>query len=215
MTFATDIDLLHWEPSLFSEASSVAQTLLAGTGTLAETSFTISSGSLTDAHIEPGEVIALGASINGSFPIVSIDSATSLTLSVLFDQLFPDSGDAETEPPTPASGSDIAFSIRTFWPQRRIVSELLIQAAGLQPSDAGKILNPAALTRPCVLGTLQMIYTALAAAADSPANLLARADLYQGLYRNALRSAAVEIDFNGDGRVDALRQLNILHLHRA
>jgi hypothetical protein len=213
MNFANDVDLLHWEPNLLRDASAVAQTLLAGTGTLAGTTFTISSGSLSDAHIEANHVIVLGSPINGSFPIVSIENATALTLSVLFDQLFPDPGD-DVQTLSPGSGSGLTFSIRTFWPQLRIISELLCQAAGLQIDDAAQILNPQSLNHACALGALQMIYTALAAAAEDPTNLLARADLYQGLYRRAMRSASVQIDLNNDGVADIVRQLNVLQLQR-
>jgi hypothetical protein len=40
MTFATDIDLLHWEPNILKDAAAVAQTILTGTGALSGTTFT-------------------------------------------------------------------------------------------------------------------------------------------------------------------------------
>jgi hypothetical protein len=216
-TFATDTDLLHWEPSLLrDDAAAVAQTLLAGTGTLAAgATFTIDSGSLIDAHVVAMDhVVALGAPINGAFPIVSVESATVLKLSVIYDQLYPDEG--EGSPWAPGSGSGIAFDIRTFWPQRRIVSELLCQAAGVKLEDASdRILNPDALRRPCVLGALNMIYCALAAAAAEPGYLVARAEMYERLYRRALRAVQVEIDLNDDGVAEVRRRLNVLELHRA
>ena len=100
----------------------------------------------------------------------------------------------------------------TFWAQRRVVSEFLLQAAGV--SDPATILNPEMFRRPCTLGTLNMIYSALAAAADDPTDLSVRADLYERLYRRALRSTRIEIDTNGDGQVDHLRDLSILQFNR-
>ncbi|HTL30684.1 MAG TPA: hypothetical protein VL282_15740 [Tepidisphaeraceae bacterium] len=208
--FCTDTDLLHWEPALLRTASFVSQTLLAGTGNLAGTTFTISSGSFTASHVEADQTIALDGTINGCFSIMTVDSATQLTLSVLYDQLFDDN--PEASPITSATG--IAYAIRSFWAQRQIVSEMLMQAIGLEPDESSKIANSDALRRPCVLGTIQMIYSALAAAADDPAALIVRADLYERLYRRALRNTKVELDLDGDGYADTVRALNIVELRR-
>jgi hypothetical protein len=214
MTFCTDIDLLHWEPNILKDATFASQALLSGTGDLAGTAFTLSSGSLATAHITAGMAIVLSGGVAGTFPIVSVDSATQLTLSVLFDGLYPTAGDAEASPIATASGLD--FIIRTFWPQRRVVSELLLQAAGLDPTgDAAEtIVNPGALKRVCTLGTLHLIYSALAAVAEEPAHLNTRVDMYERLYRRALRSTTVELDSDGDGRADTARALNVLRLER-
>lgn len=212
-SFATDIDLLHWEPRLMQDAAAVAQTLLAGTADLSGSVLTLTSGSLTDAPITTEHVVTLGDPVAGSFPIVSINSSTVLSLSVLHDQLYPAEGAGE--PWAPFSGSGIGYSIRTFWPQRAIVSELLLQAARVKRQNVASILNPEVLKRPCVLGSLQMIYTALAAAASEPAPLLVRAELYERLYRRALGAARIDLDFNGDGVIDTSRLLGVLQLQRA
>src|SRR5205823_4969157 len=214
MTFCTDIDLLHWEPNILRDAAFASQTLISGTGNLAGTTFTLASGSLTAAHVTVDEVIVLTGATQGCYPVVSIDSATQLTLSTLYDGLFPTSGDPVASPPGTATG--LSFAIRTFWPQRRVVSELLLQAAGLEASEdaAETIVNPQSLRRACTLGTLHMIYSALAAAAADPTHLLVRVDLYERLYRNALRSATVQIDRNGDGQAEIVRPLNVLELAR-
>ncbi len=214
MIYCTDIDLLHWEPNIFRDAIFASQLLLSGSGALAGTTLTISSGSLTAEHVKPDNVIVLAGALAGSFPIVSIDSATQLTLSVLYDGLFPDSGNPVASPVGTAAALD--YAVRTFWPQRRVVSDLISRAAGIEPDDhePAVILNPAALRRPCALGTLQMIYNALAAASATPEPLSMRADLYERLYRRSLSRARVEIDTNGDGKADVARTLNVLELAR-
>jgi hypothetical protein len=215
LTFCNDIHLLHWEPKIMRDAAFASQALISGTGNLAGSTFTIASGSFLTAHVAQEQVIILTGATQGSYPIVSVDSATQLTLSVLYDGLFPTSGDPMPSPPGMANG--LEYVIRTFWPQRRIVSELLLQAAGLDPSDPDleqKILNPGALQRACTLGTLHMIHSALAAAAENPDNLNTRLELYEGLYRRALRNATVKLDLNLDGRIDALRRLNVMDLER-
>ena len=215
LTFCNDIDLLHWEPNILRDAAFASQTLISGTGNLAGSAFTIASGSLLTAHVAQEQVIVLTGATSGSYPIVSVDSATQLTLSVLYDGLFPTSGDPVPSPLGTANG--LEYVIRTFWPQRRIVSELLLQAAGLDPSDPDaehKIMNPDALRRPCTLGTLHLIHSALAAAATEPEQLNKRAALYENLYRSAFRAATVKLDLDLDGRLDTLRRLNVMNLER-
>jgi hypothetical protein len=217
MIFCNDVDLLHWEPNLFRDAAFASQVLLSGTGDLDGTTFTISSGSLSAAHIAANQVIVLSGAINGSYPIVSVDSDTQLTLSVMYDGLFPDEGEGEPSPPGSASG--LSFTIATFFPQRRVVSNLLVRAAGIGAECPGleqaQIINVEALRRPCALGTLQMIYNALAAVAEVPTPLSIRADLYERLYRRALNQARVEIDLDGDGKADLARLLGMLEMTRA
>lgn len=215
LTFCNDIDLLHWEPGILRDAAFASQTLISGTGDLAGSTFTIASGSFHAAHVAQEQVIVLSGATAGSYPIVSVDSAMQLTLSVLYDGLFPASGEATPSPPGTAAG--LAFVVRTFWPQRRIISELLIQAAGLDPADPDaeqQILNPDALKRACALGALHLIYSALAGAAAEPANLIHRVELYEKLYRRALRNATLKLDLNLDGRIDALRRLNVMEMER-
>lgn len=211
--FATDTDLLHWEPGLFIDAAAAAQTLLGGTGDLAGTLFTVASGSLGDAQIAPDHVIVLGVPIDGCFPVLKIESDTELTLSVLYDQLDPNSQEADPDPVSPGEGTDVPFHIRTFWPQRQAVSDQILQAAGIKHEEIGTIANPEILRRPCVLGTLQMIFTALATG-ESASVQLARAELYGRLYRRALRNAMVEIDTDADGIVDERRSLSVIQLRR-
>jgi hypothetical protein len=219
MTFCTDTDLLHWEPNLLREAAFASQTLLTGTGDLAGTSFTVDgpvgAPSLLAAHVTTDQVIVLTGGTSGSYPIVSVDSATQLTISVLYDGLFPVSGAGVASPI--GTADNLSFAIRTFWPQRRVASDLLLAAAGLDPTrdDLDEVvINPQTLRKPAVLGTLHMIYSALAAAAAEPEALSTRADLYERLYRRALRTSVVELDLNGDGAADTVRPLNVLQLQR-
>lgn len=210
--FATDADLLHWEPSLFIDGAAAAQKLLSGTGSLEGTLFTLDSGSLEAAQIAPGHVIVLPTPIDGSFPILKVESDTTLTLSVLYDDLQPNLPEDSPDPVSPGEGTGLAFEIRTFWPQRKAISDRILQSAG---AALETIVNPQVFRRPCVLGTLEMIFTALATtSADDQETLLNRAGLYERLFERALRNAMVEIDTDQDGIVDERRSLAVVRLNR-
>jgi hypothetical protein len=179
-------------------------------GNLAGITFSLEVGSFDSAHIAAGQVITITNSpiVAGCYPIVSVNSSTELTLSVLYEGL-------RANPPVPSpigTATDLDFSICTFRPQIDIVSQMIDEAAGVAGAT---VTNPEVLRAPCVLGTLQMIYRALAATAEDPVPLLVRADLYERLFRNALRTAAaVELDTDADGVGDVKRPLHFLQLVR-
>jgi hypothetical protein len=185
--------------------------LLAGTGDLSGTSFTITAGSFTTAGIEPGHVITLGGSIDGSFPVLAVNSATSLTLSVLYDRLLPEESAVDARPIGAASA--LPFTIKTCKPQIAVIGELLHQA--IDVTDPTVILNPQDLRRPAALGTLQMLYSASAAVSIDEADLAVRTQMYERLYRRALRAAKIELDLNHDGRTDLIRCPALPRLHRS
>jgi hypothetical protein len=219
MLFCNDADLLYWEPEVLREAAFASQTLDAGTGSLSGTQFSVVTGTVfTSRAVEPGQVIVLSGAVAGCFPIVAITDPFNLQLGVLNDELFPDP--PSTTPPliSPGTASGLDFVIRTFWAQRRVVSDLLSQAVGIIPgtaqAQAAQILNPQALRRAATLGTLQMIYNALAAAASEPAPFTVRADLYERLFRRAMRQAQVDIDLDGDGRADSRRSPGLVRMFR-
>jgi hypothetical protein len=220
MLFCNDADLLYWEPEVLREAAIASQTLDAGTGTLSGTQFSVVTGTIfTTRGVEPGQVIVLSGAVAGCFTIAAVTDPFNLLLGVLNDEFFPD---LPATPPaliSPGNASGLDFVIRTFWAQRRVVSDLLSQAVGIIPGTAqaqvARILNPQALRRAATLGTLQMIYNAMAAAASEPAPFSVRADLYERLFRRAMRQAQVDIDLNGDGRPDARRSPGLVRMVRA
>jgi hypothetical protein len=219
MIFCNDADLLYWEPDVMKDAAFASQTLDAGTGTLAGTTFTMVTGTVfTTQAVEPGNVIVLSGAVVGCFPIVAVPDPSYLQLSVLHEEMFPAAGEPAPTLVSPGGATGVDFVIRSFWPQRRVVSDLLAQAIGLSPgtseASCATILNPQTLRRACVLGTLQMIYSAMAAVADEPAKYSLRADLYERLYRRAMRQAQVDLDLNGDGRADVRRSPGLLRMVR-
>jgi hypothetical protein len=220
MLFCNDTDLLYWEPEVARDAAFASQTLATGTGDVAATTFTRTAGaSFLDQAVEPAQVLVLSGAAVGCYVITAVTDASNLEISVLHDDLFPADGSA---PPAPVgrdtSATGATYAVRTFFAQRKVVSDLLSQAVGIIPgtaaAEASVILNPEALRRACVLGTLQMIYSAVAAAASDPARFTLRADLYERLYRRALQRAQVDLDLNGDGRPDCRRSPGLVRMVR-
>ncbi len=207
----TDIDLLRWEPQIAAEAAFSTQTLFNGTGSVSGTTLTLASGSLSTARVRAGFIACLSGPIVGCFPIVSVDSATTCTLSVIYDGL----DEAPPLPVSPGAGTDLAVAVRSFFPQRKIVSDLLSRMAGVEPGGSSEILNVEAFRKPCVLGTLHMIYSAMSTASfENRADLIIRAELYERLYRKSLRGVIAEIDTDGDGIVNCTRHLRVIHFAR-
>ena len=210
MEFCTDMDLLHWEPTLFRDAVFASQELLGGTGDLDGTNFALNSNLLLVSPVAANHVIVLGEPLCGSYPIVSVNSPTQLSLMVLYDGLWQS---PETDRPVIKG---LSFAIRTFQAQRRVVSDLMKRAAGIEVGSTAtphpQIVNLEAMRRPCVLGTLQSIYNTLAAAGENPNNYRVRADLYERLYRRALCQVRAEVGLDGDRVVDVVRRLNVSEL---
>lgn len=202
--FCSDLDLLHWEPQLFKDAAFVSQTLLSAVGDVDGTTVTLADGLIAAAELAGGEVACVGGAIDGCFPVASIDSATQLTVSVLYDKLFDDPAEPAR---AGASAAGVLVVIRTFWAQRKVVSDLLLNLLDVPADRPEAVLNPESLRRACTLGALQMVCSAMAAVSESAAAHAVRADLYERLYRRALRAARVELDLNGDGQADCRRTL--------
>jgi hypothetical protein len=220
MTFCNDADMLYWEPDVMRDATFASQTLATGAGDLAGTVFTKTTGpSFLAQHVEPGHVLVLSGTAVGCFVITDVPNGTQLAISILHNDPFPGDTGVPFDPVAPQpDATGATYAIRTFWAQRKVVSDLLMQAVGIVPgtaaAEATAILNPEALRRACVLGTLQMVYSAIAAAATDPARFSLRADLYERLYRRALQRAQVDLDTNGDGRADVRRSPGLVRMVR-
>jgi hypothetical protein len=227
MLLCKDVDLLRWEPNVFRDASAAAQSLIAGSGDLWGTTFTASAGSFIDARVAAGHVLSVSGDVVASLPIIAVSSATVLTVSVMHGGLYGDDGSVNPVPPK--AGSGLAFDVRTFSPQIKEISDALLQAAGIMPGTDDEttvtILNTEALRRPCVLGTLSLVFRALATTAPvatlfadtsggtAPADQKTwndRADLFQQLYMRATRAVRVEVDLDGDGVIDEKRELDVV-----
>lgn len=198
--YCTDSDLLRWEPALFTEAPFVAQTLLQADAAVLGNQITLPDGAF-DARVAPGHVITL------SMP------AGELSLAIA----------AAVPPRTMTVAANCRLKndvrrifVRSFAPQRQIISGLLDRLAGVLPGGKARVVEPSVLRKACATGSLHLIYTSLSAASlGDDADLIIRAELYARLYRDALREIVVELDDDGDGEVDARRPLRMAQFARA
>lgn len=121
----TDIDLLRWEPHLAAEASFSTQTLLRARPARSAAPRSRFPRDRWAARVRAGFIACVSGAISGCFPILSIDSETTCTLSVIYDGL----DETPAAPVSPGAGAGLTVAIRSFYPQRRIVSDLLMRMA--------------------------------------------------------------------------------------
>lgn len=213
--FSKDVDLLKWEPVLFVELMPASQTLCQGDdGVLSGTTFTSSGASFDDADVAAGQVIYLqdSESLDGCYEIVSVDSATQLTISVL--RLS-----TEDDPVAPPSGSEISYRIGTFDPQADEVAYGLMQYFGIETSEdeasaSQEILNVRALRQASVFGVLSAVFAAAACGTKDASGHWAKSQRYQELFHAGRSKARIELDTDSDQVAEQFRSGGTVRLKR-
>jgi hypothetical protein len=204
VSFSTDADILKYEPMLFGELHLPWQALAAGSGgTLSGTSFVAEGADFSGAKVAAGGVIYLRSAdgaLDGAYEIVSVDSATELSVSVL-------RGDTADEAIAPPAGSDISYRVSTFAPQAGEAGFRLTEYFGVLPGDpnsdieAGDILDTEGLRRASVFAVISSVYAILASKTDEE-SFWKKSLHYQRLFEKARERCRLGIDTNGDGVAD-------------
>jgi len=215
-TFSSDVDLLRFEPMVFRDLWLKSQTLAGGTdGVLSATVMTSAAADFINMGIKTGQVIYLTTSelsVEGSFEIVSVDSATQLTLSVL----RADSADAAVSPP---AGSGISYRISTFEPQAGEAGESLLRYFGIGDEVAGEIalanvLNQGVLRQASVFAILAAIFAASASGQEDPSGYYEKSLHYQQCFNTARVKVRLALDRDGDGVAETFRRGGSVRLQR-
>ena len=204
--FSNDVDILRFEPALFGDLHLPGQVLISGTAAVvAGTTFTDSGANFSNAQVAAGCVIYLqtnDGTIDGAYEIVSVDSATQLTVSVLRT----DSDDDAIAPP---AASSITYHICTYQPQSNEVLFQLSQYFGIAPGladsdyDVDDILDTTVLRQGSVYATLAAIYAMLAGGADDNEEKFWKKSMhYQRRFEKARERCRVNIDIGSDGVSD-------------
>lgn len=207
VSFSNDVDILKYEPILFGELHLPWQVLAAGSGgTLSGTTFTASGADFVTAQVSAGGVAYLQSadgSLDGAYEIVSVDSATQLSLSVIRS----DPTDTAVSPP---SASDISYRISTFGPQANEEAFQLTEYFGISPGnpasdiDIEDILDTSVLRLASVFGVISKVYAMLAGKAKDE-NYWSKSLYYQKLSAKARGRCRLSIDAGSDGVADVTK----------
>lgn len=205
MTFSNDRDILKYEPVLFSELYFHSQVLCSGSDwVVSGTTFTSSSADFSSANVKAGQVIYLHdgeAGFDGCFEIVSVDSATELTVSVL-------RAEEDSSAVSVGSGSGISWRISTFDPQAREAALSLSGHFGIGPGAVGSeydvddVAESGVLRQVSTFAVISGIYATLGCGSDGDEGLWKKSLYYQKQYEKHLERCRIGIDADSDGESD-------------
>ncbi len=214
--FSYDRDILKHEPVLFSELHLPTQVRVRGSGAaLSGTTLTDAAGDFTNAGVEAGGVVHLASAdgvLDGAYEIISVDSVTQLTVSVL-------RADDEDDAIAPPAASDVTYRISTFAPQIAEVAFELTGYFGLQPGDpiseasAESIIDAEGLRHASTLAVIASVY-ATWNGWTSDAGHWQKSQHYRQRFETAQRRCRLALDLDGDGTADAIRTGGTFRLAR-
>ena len=207
VSFSNDADILKYEPILFGELHLTGQVLATGTGgVLNGTTFTASGADFVSAQVSAGGVVYLQTAdglLDGAYEIVSVDSATQLSISVIRS----DSDDTAVAPP---SASEISYRVSTFEQQAGEVGFQITGYYGIKPGNPDSIygtddvLDTTVLKRMSVFGVISIVYAMLASKSKDD-NYWKKSLRYQRLFEKARGRCKLSIDIGSDGVADLTR----------
>jgi len=205
LSFSKDVDILRYEPILFGELHFPWQVLIEGTGgQLSGTTFTKTGEDFESAAVTAGGAIYLHSSdgvLDGVYEIVSVDSATQLTVSVL-------RAEDEADAIAPPQGSNISYRVSTFAPQAKEVLFQLTQYFGIKPGNADSnfepedILDTNVLKQASVFAVMASVYATLACRVDESKSFWKKSLYYQKQFTKARERCRLSIDVSSDGVSD-------------
>ena len=206
-SFSNDVDILKYEPVLFGELHLPWQVLAEGSGgTLSGTTFTASWADFTAAGVSAGGVIYLQSAdgvLDGGYEIVTVDSATQLSVSVIRP-------DSQADAIAPPAATDVSYRISTLAPQANEVGFQLTEYFGIRPGnpasdyDIDDVLDTSVLKQASVFAVISCVYAMLAGKADDE-NFWKKSLHYQKLFSTAKGRTRLSIDLGSDGVVDVTK----------
>ena len=207
VTFSSDIDILKYEPALFGELHLPWQVLAKGTGaTLSGTALLDAGADFSTSGVGAGDVIYLNSAdgeLDGAYEIVSVDSATQLTVSVLRT-------DTSDDPVAPPEGTDVSYRVSTFAPQAGEAAFQLTEHFGIQPGypsspiGVDHILDREVLRRVSVFAVIASVY-AMWANRTECVGYWSKSLHYQQQFEKARQRCRLSIDLGSDGIAELTR----------
>lgn len=213
--FCQDKHILAVEPGAYLSAGQPARQLAAGTdGQLSDTTFTSVSADFNDAQVAAGMVLTVhrGVPSEGvALEVVSVDSATTLTVSVL--RL------GEDDPAiAPAAGTGLSWFVQSLGPQIADVSAQLAEklrqlneAAGVQSAT---FADSAQLRLTTAYGVLAAVYATRSSGPDARDANAFKARYYREQFARQQLQLRLAVDADGDGLAEQTRTLGHVRMRR-
>lgn len=204
VSFSNDVDILRYEPILFGELHLPGQIFISGSdGSLSGTTLTSSGADFVSANVEAGQVIYLQStdgSLDMAAEIVSVDSATQLTVSVV-------RADSDEDSVAPPAASNISYRVSTFGPQASEIGFQLTEYFGIGPGnpasdyDSDDILDTTVLKQASAFGAISVVYATLASQVEDE-NFWKKSLYYRKLFEKARERCRLSLDAGSDGVSD-------------
>lgn len=217
MFFSTDADILKYEAVLFSDLYFPWQELCKGIdGQLNGTVFSTQSQDLVSSGVQAGGVIYIRSddgTLDGCFEIVSVNSSSELTVSVL----RADRDGPAIAPPT--GGSGLSFRVSTFAPQESEVLFEVTRYFGIRPGNPDSVygvddvVDTNVLRQASVYAVIASVYATLGSRSGDE-EYWKRSLYYKKLFEKARESCRVSIDIDGDGTTEITRPGDSIKLIR-
>ena len=212
--FASDRDLLVYEPNLFRDVGWLGQRLVNGTGSISGSTLTMSSQDVAfdAAGVTAGHVVVVAGT---AYEVMTRVSGTALTISRLRD-------DTSSAGLPPSAATSQAAMVPTFIPQIAVAHRQVLRMLSIEPQDPvqadvpgqSAITNPGALTRLVCFGTLAIVWDAAGIVGGPASDAGQRAGMYRARFLEERRRVGVRIDEDGDGVVDATRSVGTFTIVR-
>ena len=194
MTHCTDAELLMYEPDLALDASLASQTILRSRAMLLRDQLTLIHAADTN-QLQPARVLILPGQIAAVTGLCKSDHGGACYAVVGVSDSPEGCRVIHVRRGPSSPGFDVPIEVelhvRTFWAQRRVISELISRARSSCASGRQPLADTRELRRPTMLGTLHLIYSSLAATSDEVTDHTIRVEMYQRLYRRSLRSIGI------------------------
>ncbi len=210
-----DRDLLTIEPDVFTGGGFDSQQPAGGTdGAVSGTTFTSASADFTAANIQVGMVLCIYSTVPAEgrcYEIISVDSATSLTVSVL-------RADRDADAVAPPAGTELKYYINTFAPQiagsEATLHEKLRQIGEADGISLTDFVDSSQLRKAVALASLASIFTARASNATGDDANWVKAEFYRRQHVTAVGALRLAKDIDGDGFAEQTRTLANISLRR-
>jgi len=213
--YCQDRDLLGIEPILFIGGGFPSQRLVGGADAqISGTTFTAGSVDFGAAGVEAAMVLCTysqSPAEGSAYEIVSVDSATTLSVSVL-------RADPNTDPVAPPAQSGVSFYVRTYAAQIRSISaalgEKLRQIKEVAGLPSAEFADSAQLRLTAAYGTIADVFVARAENAEpNDANWI-KARHYRRMFRSLQLQLRLAVDTDGNGTAERTRTLGNVALKR-